>query len=126
MKDDIIRLLEESGIGLPDYYRWRSRSGCYFCFFQRKYEWVMLAQEHPDLFEKAIEYEKNHKDGRDYTWTQGETLEELLARKDEIIENHHKVVSRGQYKNSDQHLSSIVSNALDEEDEAMPCLMCHV
>jgi predicted RNase H-like HicB family nuclease len=78
------------------------------------------------LFEKAIEYEKNHKDGRDYTWTQGETLEELLARKDEIIENHHKVVSRGQYKNSDQHLSSIVSNALDEEDEAMPCLMCHV
>jgi 3'-phosphoadenosine 5'-phosphosulfate sulfotransferase (PAPS reductase)/FAD synthetase len=126
VKDDIIRLLEESGIGLPDYYRWRSRSGCYFCFFQRKYEWVMLAQEHPDLFEKAIEYEKNHKDGRDYTWTQGETLEELLARKDEIIENHHKVVSRGQYKNSDQHLSSIVSNALDEEDEAMPCLMCHV
>lgn len=33
---DILRLLEESGLGLPSYYRWRSRSGCYFCFFQRK------------------------------------------------------------------------------------------
>jgi hypothetical protein len=49
VKADIIRLLEESGIGLLDYYRWRSRSGCFFCFFQRKYEWVMLAEEHPDL-----------------------------------------------------------------------------
>ena len=49
VKADIIRLLEESGIGLPDYYRWRSRSGCFFCFFQRKYEWVMLALEHPDF-----------------------------------------------------------------------------
>ncbi|MDW8413814.1 MAG: phosphoadenosine phosphosulfate reductase family protein, partial [Acidobacteriota bacterium] len=28
VKEDILRLLEESGIGLPDYYRWRSRSGC--------------------------------------------------------------------------------------------------
>ena len=37
---DVYRILEESGIGLPDYYKWRTRSGCYFCFFQRKAEWV--------------------------------------------------------------------------------------
>ena len=36
IKRDIIRIIEESGIGMPDYYSWRSRSGCYFCFFQRK------------------------------------------------------------------------------------------
>jgi hypothetical protein len=71
VKADIIRLLEESGIGLPDYYRWRSRSGCFFCFFQHKYEWVMLAQEHPDLFAEAVKYEQEHSDGRHYTWTQG-------------------------------------------------------
>ena len=35
-KADIFRILEESGIGVPDYYKWRSRSGCYFCFFQQK------------------------------------------------------------------------------------------
>ena len=29
--EDIKRILTESGIGLPGYYRWRSRSGCYFC-----------------------------------------------------------------------------------------------
>jgi len=46
-KEDIFKILEESGIGLPEYYTWRSRSGCYFCFFQRKYEWVMLAEKHP-------------------------------------------------------------------------------
>jgi hypothetical protein len=127
VKDDIIRLLEESGIGLPDYYRWRSRSGCYFCFFQRKYEWVMLAQEHPDLFEKAIEYEKNHKDGRDYTWTQGETLEELLARKDEIIENHQKSIKKHRAVQSELSLVSVLDDVLDSEDsgDAMPCLMCH-
>ena len=56
VKADILQILEDSGIGTPDYYRWRSRSGCFFCFYQRKYEWVMLAQEHPDLFEQAIAY----------------------------------------------------------------------
>jgi hypothetical protein len=34
-----------------------TRSGCYFCFFQRKHEWVGLQDRHPDLFQKAIDYE---------------------------------------------------------------------
>ena len=41
-KEDVYRILEENGIGLPAYYQWRTRSGCYFCFFQRKSEWVGL------------------------------------------------------------------------------------
>lgn len=101
VKADILRLLEESGIGLPEYYKWRSRSGCFFCFFQRKYEWVMLAQNHPDLFAKAVEYESNHQDGRTYTWNQGETLLELLERKDEIIANHEKAIAREQKKSTE-------------------------
>src|SRR5207249_2510615 len=32
---DIKQILEESGLGLPGYYTWRSRSGCYFCFYQQ-------------------------------------------------------------------------------------------
>ncbi|MBE9137366.1 phosphoadenosine phosphosulfate reductase family protein [Nodosilinea sp. LEGE 07088] len=126
VKADIIRLLEESGIGMPDYYRWRSRSGCFFCFFQRKYEWVMLAQEHPDLFAEAIRYEQEHSDGRSYSWTEGETLLELIARKEEIILQHEKAMSRAQSITPLQSLSETLSMVLDDEDEVMPCLTCHL
>lgn len=126
VKQDILNLLEESGIGLPDYYRWRSRSGCYFCFFQRKYEWVMLAQEHPDLFQKAVEYEQNHRDGRTYTWTQGETLLELLERKDQIIADHEKAMAKQAREKPNQSLSDVLEKVLDDEDETLPCLACHL
>jgi 3'-phosphoadenosine 5'-phosphosulfate sulfotransferase (PAPS reductase)/FAD synthetase len=125
-KVDIIRLLEESGIGLPKYYSWRSRSGCYFCFFQRKYEWVMLAEKHPDLFEKALKYEREHKDGRVYTWTQGETLLELLARKDEIIAEHEKAMVKKEKEASNRSLADVLATVLDEEDNDLPCLACHL
>jgi hypothetical protein len=54
----VLSILENAGIGLPEYYSWRTRSGCYFCFYQRKSEWVGLAEKHPDLFEKAVAIEK--------------------------------------------------------------------
>jgi 3'-phosphoadenosine 5'-phosphosulfate sulfotransferase (PAPS reductase)/FAD synthetase len=126
VKADIYRLLEESGIGLPDYYRWRSRSGCYFCFFQRKYEWVMLAQEHPDLFQKAVDYEQNHRDGRTYTWTQGETLLELLEHKEQIIADHEKALARQAKEKPNQSLAGVLATVLDDEDDALPCLACHL
>ena len=76
--EDVTRLLERSGLGLPEYYRWRSRSGCYFCFYQRKIEWVGLLENHPELFERAKRYEKyDPETGERYTWSEGESLEEL-------------------------------------------------
>jgi 3'-phosphoadenosine 5'-phosphosulfate sulfotransferase (PAPS reductase)/FAD synthetase len=125
VKEDILRLLDESGIGLPDYYRWRSRSGCFFCFFQRKYEWVMLAEEHPDLFAEAVRYEQEHSDGRTYTWTQGETLLELLERKDEIIADHHKALEREKKQSNHQSLAQVLEKVFEDDDEMMPCLLCH-
>jgi len=84
VKADVIRILEES-VGIPEYYRWRSRSGCYFCFFQRQDEWIGLAENHPDLFERAKEYEKTDPiSGRSFTWVHGMKLDELLQRKDQI------------------------------------------
>ena len=87
IKEDIFQILEDSGVGIPEYYNPipfevdgkrgtynRSRSGCYFCFFQQKIEWVWLLEQHPDLYEKAMEFEK---DG--YTWNQGESLEQLRS-----------------------------------------------
>jgi 3'-phosphoadenosine 5'-phosphosulfate sulfotransferase (PAPS reductase)/FAD synthetase len=126
VKADILRLLEESGIGLPKYYEWRSRSGCYFCFFQRKYEWVMLHETHPDLFARAVDYESQHKDGRTYTWTQGETLLELLERKDQIIADHHKAMTRAAQHQPDRPLVESLEAILDEEDDTLPCLACHL
>lgn len=86
VKDDIFSILEESGVGVPAYYKpiefevdgkkgtySRSRSGCYFCFYQQKIEWIWLYEQHPDLFRKAMEFEK---DG--YTWNQNESLAELI------------------------------------------------
>ncbi|GER89748.1 phosphoadenosine phosphosulfate reductase [Dictyobacter vulcani] len=123
---DIVRLLEESGIGLPNYYKWRSRSGCFFCFYQRKYEWVMLAEEHPDLFAEAVKYEEGHSDGRSFSWVQGETLTELLARKDRILADHEKNLARKQLQKPNKNLAQALSDVLDDEDDSLPCLACHV
>jgi hypothetical protein len=86
----------------------------------------MLAQEHPDLFVKAVEYESNHRDGRTYTWTEGETLLELLVRKDEIIANHEKAMTREQKIAPNRPLSEALATVLDDEDEELPCLACHL
>jgi len=73
---DILWILEESGLGVPEYYQWRSRSGCYFCFYQQIGEWQGLSEMHPDLFEKARSYEKLGEERR-YTWVEGKTLSEI-------------------------------------------------
>jgi hypothetical protein len=77
-KKGVLDILESSGVGLPKYYDWRSRSGCTFCFFQQKIEWVRLRERHPEAFEEAKRYEKNALEhGSPFTWSKGEPLEEL-------------------------------------------------
>lgn len=77
-KAGVYEILDSAGIGLPAYYEWRSRSGCTFCFFQQKIEWVHLLEHHPDKFAEAMAYEKTALDeGSPFTWSQGESLAEL-------------------------------------------------
>lgn len=77
-KPGVIEILESSGVGLPAYYRWRSRSGCTFCFFQQKIEWVRLKKEHPEAFEEAKRYEKDALEhGSPFTWAHKESLVDL-------------------------------------------------
>ena len=76
--DAVKELLEASGIGLPDYYRWRSRSGCYFCFYQQIGEWQRLRNEHPALFNRAKQYERPN-GSRRFTWVQGRDLSKVEA-----------------------------------------------
>jgi 3'-phosphoadenosine 5'-phosphosulfate sulfotransferase (PAPS reductase)/FAD synthetase len=92
-KQAVFEILENSGLGLPKYYEWRSRSGCTFCFFQRKIEWVGLMERHPEAFENAKRMEKTALDnGSPFTWCQGESLIELSApaRVAKIKEDHKK------------------------------------
>jgi len=93
---DVLGILDKTGLGLPKYYEWRSRSGCYFCFFQRKIEWVELRKRHPDLFEDAKAYETvDPETGVRYTWCGDESLEELEApeRMAEIVRQHPAIES---------------------------------
>jgi 3'-phosphoadenosine 5'-phosphosulfate sulfotransferase (PAPS reductase)/FAD synthetase len=124
-KAGVIRILNDFGIGLPKYYEWRTRSGCTFCFFQRKYEWVMLAEKHPEEFRKAMAYEKQLDDGRRYTWNQGETLEELLARKDQIIAEHERLMKQQRNETPSLALVDVLAEVLDGEDHTAPCVACH-
>ena len=73
---DVQRLLDDSGLGLPAYYEWRSRSGCYFCFYQQLGEWQGLNERHPGLYEQAKAYEGG-KNGRKYTWVDGRSLDDV-------------------------------------------------
>jgi 3'-phosphoadenosine 5'-phosphosulfate sulfotransferase (PAPS reductase)/FAD synthetase len=74
-KAGVVDILESSGVGYPRYYEWRSRSGCTFCFFQQKIEWVRLKEHHPEDYEKAKELEKDALEhGSPFTWSKGESL----------------------------------------------------
>lgn len=124
-KDDVFRILEESGIGIPEYYQWRSRSGCYFCFFQQRNEWIGLLEHHPDLFEKAKQFEKfDATTGERFTWNQRESLEELQQpdRAQQIREQHLK---RSEQSASKGHpsLATILSEDNDDDES---CLVCHL
>jgi hypothetical protein len=130
-KDGVRRILERAAVGLPSYYEWRTRSGCYFCFFQRKAEWVGLADRHPDLFEKAVEYEqKAGYEGtamqeRQYTWSR-EPLPDLLARREEILAKHEAAVERAASGRRNLPLIEAMEAALDEDDASAGCLVCHL
>ena len=140
--DDVLQILSDAGIGLPAYYEWRTRSGCYFCFFQRKVEWIGLSERHPELFERAVAIEqKVLKDAgvsgdadfgaqamrdRQYTWSGGETLVELRARRGEILERHEAAVTRARRKRSDVPLVEVLAGALDAGDDTNPCTVCHL
>ncbi|HEV2293565.1 MAG TPA: phosphoadenosine phosphosulfate reductase family protein [Tepidisphaeraceae bacterium] len=124
---DVHRILEESGIGFPKYYEWRTRSGCYFCFYQRKNEWVGLMENHPELFEESKKYEKtNAETGERYTWSERESLEEL-CHPERVAEIKRRQIAslEGQKKTKpNRPLLEILGQDSDDDDD-LPCSFCH-
>ena len=129
-KPGVIDILEASGLGLPRYYDWRSRSGCTFCFYQQKIEWVRLKEQHPEAFEEAKSYEKDAvAQGSPFTWSQGESLEELTRpeRVKQIKEDYEKRLARLKAKRQINPLRDGDGNIDIDElfGQAKVCLACH-
>jgi 3'-phosphoadenosine 5'-phosphosulfate sulfotransferase (PAPS reductase)/FAD synthetase len=124
---DIHRILDESGIGFPSYYSWRTRSGCYFCFYQRKHEWVGLKETHPELFEESKRYEKiDPETNQRYTWSERESLAEL-ARPERVEEIKAKLTRLTVSAVSQKSKALVhVLDDPDDDDESLPCSFCHV
>ena len=133
--NDVFQILEESGVGVPAYYKpieyqveidgelkkgtySRSRSGCFFCFYQQKIEWVWLLEQHPQLYEKAITYEKEG-----YTWME-ESLTKLNKpeRVASIKKEHFLRMERK--KNKSRTGQSWQDEILDAEGEG--CSSCFI
>jgi hypothetical protein len=66
-------------------FSWRTRANCYFCFNQRKYEWVGLLEHYPDLFWNAEKLEHSESEyfwnGKDYPLTKIVQLAKSIKRK---------------------------------------------
>lgn len=134
VREDIFRILRET-IGVPAYYELkeyhveidgkmktgyysRSRSGCFFCFFQQKIEWVWLLEQHPNLFQEAMKYEKEG-----YSWMDNETLEELSQPKrvEGIKREHYLRTQRNKNKSKSDLLSDLLDNV-----EGEGCAACFI
>ncbi|GAB3539274.1 phosphoadenosine phosphosulfate reductase family protein [Arthrobacter tecti] len=131
-KDQVFKILDDAGVGLPEYYEWRTRSGCSFCFFQRKSEWIGLSERHPDLFDEAIAYEEKQgfedtaMKGRQYTWSAGETLREMRDRSDEIKAKHAAAMERAANRRTNLPLVDVLDDVLAEDGGDEACLACHI
>lgn len=132
VRADVFKILRESGVGVPAYYNKvkyevegqvgeyaRSRSGCYFCFFQQKIEWIWLLEQHPEKYKEAMKYE-NEKEM--FTWIANESLEELMQpeRVKDIKLNH--------IKRSNKHKSTNSKFLLDilDDTESDACTACFI
>lgn len=131
IKNDVFNLFKKHGVSIPKYYDEiefehngikgkyaRSRSGCYFCFYQQKIEWIWLYEQHPDLFKKAMRYEK---DG--YTWNENESLSDLIKpeRMNKIKEDYLKRLKNNSINNKSDKLIDILGGKT-----GITCVNCFI
>lgn len=142
VRDDIFQILEDS-VGIPEYYKWRSRSGCYFCFFQQQSEWLGLKRNHPELFEKAKAFEKTQRKKFDwnegmvdvpntgYTWSSQGSLDDIVAnaekREKEKFEKEKRDRDAGIIVTSKTNVrwqDAMRNENQDDDQEDQSCLIC--
>lgn len=133
-KAGVVDILESSGVGYPRYYEWRSRSGCTFCFFQQKIEWVRLKEQHPKDYEKAKELEKDALEhGSPFTWSKGESLWDM-EKPERIAEIKAEYEIRRARLRKSIPINPLrplkegpedIDDVYGEDEGAGACLVCH-
>ncbi len=121
--DGVIKILEDSGLGLPTFMKWgRTNSGCTFCFFQTPYEWAKLLETYPEYFKEAMKYETVdlNDPNKQFTWMENAPLSSLLDP-----EKRESVLAAGireTPQKGDGKLSSVFG--LNKPNRSAACLMC--
>jgi 3'-phosphoadenosine 5'-phosphosulfate sulfotransferase (PAPS reductase)/FAD synthetase len=128
--EGVQRILENSGLGMPPYTEWgRTRSGCFFCFYQQKIEWVRLKQHYPEYYEQAKAYEKpNRVNGNVFYWCGDESLAELEQpdRMNRIEENWHKAQERLAKRQPNRSLAQTLGGLEVAPRRREGCLLCQL
>jgi len=128
--EQVQRILEDSGLGMPPYTQWgRTRSGCFFCFYQQKIEWVRLKQRYPEYFEQAKAYEKpNRVNGNVFYWCGNESLAELERpeRMAEIEAKWRKTQERLNQRRQNHSLAQTLGGLEVETKKREGCLLCQL
>jgi hypothetical protein len=126
---DIEEILRVSGVGMPPYTKWgRSRSGCFFCFYQQKIEWVRLKETYPDLYEQAKDYEQVYEgSGNTFTWSERESLADLEKpeRMQAIKDEHRRRQAAKEARGENLTLAEVFArNEATADEDADACLIC--
>lgn len=97
-----------------------------YCF-QQRIEWVGLLEKHPDLYQKAMQYEKESTEGSEgFTWASRESLKELM-QPERVAQIRAEHARREQWKSKHQaNLTLTQVFGPDESDDAEGCLICHL
>jgi 3'-phosphoadenosine 5'-phosphosulfate sulfotransferase (PAPS reductase)/FAD synthetase len=128
--DGVQRILKDSGIGMPPYTEWgRTRSGCFFCFYQQKIEWVRLKQRYPEYFEEAKAYEQpNRVNGNVFYWCQDEPLSELEKpeRMQEIIAKWEAQQEKERMRRKNMPLAATLGGLPVLNEQRTGCMICQL
>jgi 3'-phosphoadenosine 5'-phosphosulfate sulfotransferase (PAPS reductase)/FAD synthetase len=114
-------------------FSWRSRGNCYFCFFQRQYEWIGLFEHYPDLFWRAVEIEesttsevewRDNRRSKMWTWRSDGSLRDLVQRADEIRQKRADAIYRTLAGKAQQRLFEDEDSTVDELNITSCGLFC--
>ena len=59
-----------------------------------------------------------------YTWSGGESLPDLIARREEILERHEAAKSLAAKHKVNKTVWDILGDALDDDDDSAQCSVC--
>lgn len=125
----VVRILEDAGLGLPPYTEWgRTRSGCFFCFYQQKIEWVRLKRHYPHLYEEAKAYEKpNRVNGQVFFWTDEPLTDiERPERMAEIEDRWQRTQDSKRARRGNRPLVSVLGGLEVAEPISESCMICQL